>query len=178
MSSLSGQYNLFASPGRFEPIAYNPFTPVLFSRDPVRIHPGGINGIPTALNPAVQQVVRLNLCLADTDLSHSKAQRGNLNIGSGKPHAIHHLVFCSVTLKRSTPFKVCYITGEAKTPAQDACRLTGPTATVSIPHQQSGNSGIPLTLRKNARDKRNSSRAFRWSGYLNSNTEPLMTSRC
>src|SRR2546430_8995867 len=32
---------------------------------------------------------RSSLCLTDTDFSHSKAQRRDLNIGSGKPHAVH-----------------------------------------------------------------------------------------
>src|SRR6266480_1374394 len=96
MSRLCGQHNLLPNPGGFEPIAYNPFASMLLSRNPVRMHSCSINAIPAVLNPVVQQVVRLNLCLADTDFSHSKAQRRDLNIGSGKPHAVH-LEFCSVT---------------------------------------------------------------------------------
>src|SRR5215212_4919144 len=45
--------------------------------------------------------MRLNLALANTDLSHSKAQRRNLHISSGKPHAVHDS-FARLQVKRLT----------------------------------------------------------------------------
>src|SRR5207249_9958503 len=92
MSRLRGQHNLVPNARSFEPIAYNPFAPMLLSRDPVRIHSCGINAIPAVLHPGVQHSMRLNFCLADTDLSHSKAQRSTLSISSMKPHTVHLLL--------------------------------------------------------------------------------------
>src|SRR6266481_2799120 len=108
MSRLCRQYNLLPNARSFEPIAYDPFAPVLLSRNPVRIHSCGINAIPAALNPRVQQAMRLNLRLADTDFSHSKAQRRNLNIGSGKPHAVHYS-FARLQMKRLSALKMRYV---------------------------------------------------------------------
>src|SRR5437773_4079612 len=107
MSRLRGQHNLLPNARSFEPNAYNPFAPMLLSREPVRIHSCGINAIPAVLNPGVQQAMRLNLCLTDTDLSHSKAQRRKLNIGSGKPDAVHHS-FARLQTKRLSALKMRY----------------------------------------------------------------------
>ncbi len=107
MSRLRGQHNLLPNARSFEPIAYNPFAPMLLSRDPVRIDSCGINAVPAVLHPGVQQAMRLNLRLSDTDLSHSKAQRRDMNIGSGKPHAVHRR-FDRVQMERSTVLKIRY----------------------------------------------------------------------
>src|SRR5205823_14995585 len=113
MSRLRGQHNLPPNARSFEPIAYNPFAPMLLSRDPVRIHSCGINAISAVLNPVGQQAMRLNLRLTDTDLSHSKAYRRNLNIGSGKPHAVHHS-FAWLQTKRLSALKMRYVKGDTR----------------------------------------------------------------
>ena len=54
MPRLGNQYDLLPDPRSFEPIAYNAFAPMLFSRYPVRIHSCSINAIPAVLDPLVQ----------------------------------------------------------------------------------------------------------------------------